>query len=278
VGSKTIVISGGTSGIGLAGARLLAARGHRLILIGRSEEKGRTAIASLAPMASGQHLFIAADLSLISHVHAVVAELNAHQYPIHVLVNNVGTWFKDRQLTTEGIERTIATNHLSYVALSYGLKSLLMSAPAPRVINTTSFVYRQARFDPMNFQAEKSYGTNKTYAASKLYNIMFTRTLAKLWINDGITVNCFSPGFVATDFGRGEGGVLEPYYRFIRIFGTKPEKAAEALVRLADDETIADISGAYFEKGKIRDTRTAATDAECIALMKWSQEMTGCVP
>lgn len=272
---KTIIITGGTSGIGLAGARLLARRGHRLILLGRKTDQGLAALESLAPISAGEHRFIAADLSLMEEVRKVGAQLMTSEASIDVLVNNVGTWFKNRQLTAEGIERTVATNHLSYVGMSLALKPLLMAASAPRVVNTGSFVYRQARFDPINLQAERSFGTNKTYAASKLYNVMWTRALADLWSEDGITVSCFSPGFVATEFGKGEGGFFEPYYRFIRKFGKTPEDAAGMLVRLADDPLPAGANGAYFENGAIRDTRKVATDKECKALMSWSVDVTG---
>jgi len=275
VSLKTIIITGGTSGIGLAGARLLAQRGHRLILLGRKTDQGKAALDSLAPTSAGEHRFIAADLSLMAEVRAVAAQLEASEASIDVLVNNVGTWFKNRQLTAEGIERTVATNHLSYFGMSLALKPLLMAASSPRVVNTGSFVYRQARFDPTNLQAERSFGTNKTYAASKLYNVMSTRALADLWSEDGITVSCFSPGFVATEFGKGEGGLFEPYYRFIRRFGKTPEEAAEMLVRLADDPLPSEANGAYFENGKIRDTRKVATDDACKALMSSSADVTG---
>ena len=272
---KTIIITGGTSGIGLAGARLLAQRGHRLILLGRKADQGKAALESLAPTTAGEHRFMAADLSLMGQVREVAAQLEASETSIDVLVNNVGTWFQHRQLTVEGIERTVATNHLSYVGMSLALKPLLMAASAPRVVNTGSFVYRQARFDPKNLQAERSFGTNKTYAASKLYNVMFTRALADLWSEDGITVSCFSPGFVATEFGKGEGGFFEPYYRFIRRFAKTPQDAAAVLVRLADDSLPVGANGAYFEKGKIRDTSKVATDDECKTLMSWSADVTG---
>ena len=93
---KTIIITGGTSGIGLAGARLLAQRGYRLILLGRRQDQGKAALDSLAPNSPREHRFIAADLSLMAEVRAVAAQLEASEASIDVLVNNVGTWFKNR--------------------------------------------------------------------------------------------------------------------------------------------------------------------------------------
>jgi len=274
--TKTIIITGGTSGIGLAAARALSVRGHRLILIGRSAERGHKAIASLATSAAGAHRLILADLSLMANVRAVVENLEATESAIDVLANNAGTWFKHRALTTDGIERTVAINHLAYVALTLGLKRLLLAAPAARVIHTGSFVYQQGRYDPDNLQAEKRFSTNATYAATKLYNLMFTRALARHWSDTEITINCFSPGFVDTSFGRGEGGFLEPVYRFTRLFAISPEKGAATLVHLADSAEVAGVSGGYFEKCRGREIHGPASNAaQCEALLAWSARVTG---
>lgn len=274
--AKTIIITGGTSGIGLAAAQALAEQGHRLILIARDADRGRKAVAALAASPGGSHRLISADLSLMSEVRHVIADLEATEQTIDVLANNAGTWFQHRELTPEGIERTVAINHLAYVALTLGLKGLLLAAPAARVINTGSFVYKQARYDPDNLQAEKRFSTNATYAATKLYNLMFTRALARHWSDTGISINCFSPGFVATGFGRGEGGLLEPFYRFTRRFAISPEKGAATLVYLAGSDEAASISGAYFEKGHERDVSGVAANADrCKALLDWSVQMAG---
>lgn len=276
--SKTVIITGGTAGIGLAAAQALGQQGHRLILVGRDKTRGRDALASLSPRQVGAHRFIAADLSLIAGVRSVVAELEATEGAIDVLANNAGTWFHHRKLTVEGIERTVAVNHLAYVAMTLGLKRLL-AASAGRVINTGSFVYRHARYDPDNFQAEKRFSTNATYAATKLYNLMATRALAYRWAGTGITVNSFSPGFVATGFGRGEGGFLEPYYRFIRLFARPPEQGARTLVDLAVSPDMTTLNGAYLDGGRVRRVGGVAADAgECEKLLEWSARMTGFDP
>lgn len=269
--AKTIIITGGTSGIGLAAAGALAGRGHRLILIGRDADRGRKAVASLTASPAGPHRLISADLSLMSQVRDVIQDLDATEDRIDVLANNAGAWFQHRALTSEGNERTVAINHLAPVALTLGLKRLLLAAPAARVVNTGSFVYRQGRYDPNNLQAEKRFSTNAAYAATKLYNLMVTRAFARRWSDTGITINCFSPGFVATEFGRGEGGLLEPVYRFTRLFAISPEKGASTLIHLADAAEAAGVSGAYFEKCRRLDVSgSAANMDQCDALLDWS--------
>lgn len=274
--AKTVIITGGASGIGLAAAQALADQGHRLIIIGRDVDRGRKAVASLATSLAGPHRLISADLSLMSGVRAVIADLEKTEQAIDVLANNAGAWFQHRKLTSEGIERTVAINHLACVALTLGLKRLLLAAPAARVINTGSFVYKQGRFDADNLQAERRFSTNATYAATKLYNLMFTRALARRWSDTSIIINCFSPGFVATDFGRGEGGLLEPVYRLTRLFAISPEKGAATLVHLAVSAEAAGLSGAYFERRRERDVSAAAANAGwCEAVLTWSARMTG---
>lgn len=276
---KTIIITGGTAGIGLAAAQELSRQGHRLILIGRDERRGRDALASLSPRQAGANRFIAADLSLMTEVRSVVAELEATEEAIDVLANNAGTWFEHRKLTAEGIERTVAINHLAYVAMALGLKRLLLAASAGQIINTGSFVYRHARYDRDNLQAEKRFSTNATYAATKLYNLMATRALARHWADTGITITCFSPGFVATGFGKGEGGWLEAYYRFIRLFARTPERGAKTLVDLALLPDMTALNGAYLEGGRIHRVDGVAADAgRCEELLGWSARMTGFDP
>ena len=208
----------------------------------------------------------------MSQVRSVVADLEASERSIDVLANNAGTWFRYRELTAEGNERTVATNHLAYVALTLGLERLLTAAPAARVINTGSFVYAQARYDADNLQSEKRFSTNRTYAATKLYNLMATRALAKRWADTGITVNCFNPGFVATAFGRGEGGLMEPVDRLLRrLFAIPPEMGAATLVHLADSTDVAGVTGRYFDKCTVAAVkRAAACEHNDDALLEWS--------
>ena len=97
--SKTIIITGGTAGIGLRAAQVLAAREHRLILIGRDEARGRDAVASLPSRQGGSHRFISADLSLMAEVRSVIAKIEATEQAIDVLANNAGTWFRRRALS-----------------------------------------------------------------------------------------------------------------------------------------------------------------------------------
>jgi NAD(P)-dependent dehydrogenase (short-subunit alcohol dehydrogenase family) len=274
---KTVIITGGTSGIGLAAAKELARQGARMILVGRDRERGEQALANLTPATDRPHRFISADLSMLVEIKRVADNLTATESSIDVLANNAGTWFRRRQVTAEGFEQTFAINHLAYVALTLALRDLLSKTPGARVINTGSFVYRSARYDAENLQAEKRFSTNSTYAATKLYNLMFTRALSRRWWDNGITVNCFSPGFVATHFGEGEGGLLEPYYSFTRrLFAKTPEQGARTLVYLAESAEVVRITGTYFENCQVKPIASQASDEQLADdLLRRCTEMIG---
>ena len=248
---KTIVITGATSGVGAAAAVALADRGARLIVVARDRGRGESTIAGLKSGPLQTHRLCLADMADMGDVKRAAEEIAASEPSVDILINNAGTWFKERQLTPEGLERTFALNHMAYVILTLGLKEALANTVGARVVNTASFVHAKS-YDPDDLQSEKRFSTNKTYAQSKLYNILFTRALAKRWKELDVTANCFSPGFVQTNFGAGEGGLLEPIYRLTRAwFGKTPAQGAETLVHLATSAEVAGVSGAYFEDCKV---------------------------
>jgi NAD(P)-dependent dehydrogenase (short-subunit alcohol dehydrogenase family) len=105
----------------------------------------------------------------------------------------------------------------------------------------------------------KGYNGVQAYRRSKLYNIMWTRELARRWAGRGVTVNCFHPGFVATRYGDESGGLLSYAVRLAKLFAISPEKGAQTLIYLATSPEVADVSGGYFVKCRL--TKPSA-DAE----------------
>jgi NAD(P)-dependent dehydrogenase (short-subunit alcohol dehydrogenase family) len=269
---KTIVMTGATSGIGAVAAKALAEQGARLIILARDRARGEAAIAGLKSGPSQQHSLHLADMLLMEDIRRAAAEIGAAEPSIDILINNAGTWFQRRELTREGLERTFAVNHMAYFVLSLELKDQLAKAQGARIINTASFFHRQ-KYDPSNLQAEESYSTNKVYARSKLFNILFTRELARRWKELDITVNCFNPGSVNTNFGAGEGGWLEPIFRLQKkLFGKTPEQAAETLLYLSTSSEVEGVTGQYFDERKIaKPSDEALSDANAADL--WERSM-----
>ena len=236
---KTIVITGGTSGIGQAAAEKLAGMGARVVLVARDKTRGEVALARLRERGpSAAHGIHYADLSRIAEMKRVAGEIAAAEPRIDVLINNAGGIVPRRTVTQDGFEMTFATNHLAYFVLTNGLlERLIASAPA-RVVNTASDAHKFGALDFGDLQTEKNYKMFRTYGVSKLCNILFTRELARRLAGTGVTANSVHPGFVSTRLGDQDGGFAKYAAWFIKMFGRSPEKGAETIVYLASSDAL----------------------------------------
>lgn len=280
---KVVVITGATSGIGQVAAEELATQGARIVQIARDRERGRIAAERLHAISPGlAHTVHYADLSRLSEMKRVAAEIAAAEPRVDVLMNNAGAMFNSRQVTEDGLERTFAVNHMAYfVVTALLLDRLRVSAPA-RIVNTASDAHAPAHLDFDDLQSETAYRGNlaetlryggagfKVYGRSKLCNILFTRELARRLGGTGVTANCVHPGFVATRFGDRAGGFLGFGVGIAKRFALKPEQGAETLVYLASSPEVADTTGQYFVKKKPVPPSPAAQDGSAAARL-WDE-------
>ncbi|HEY0749127.1 MAG TPA: SDR family oxidoreductase [Steroidobacteraceae bacterium] len=243
---KVVVITGATSGIGEVASQRLAALGARMVLIARDPGRGQEALNRLALVGGAKHSIFYGDLSRISESKRIAAEICAAEPRIDVLINNAGALFGTRDLTADGLEKTFATNHMSYFVLTLGLRTSLVAGAPARVVSTASAAHKGYTLDFDDLQGSNGYSPVKAYGRSKLCNILFTRELARRWSGTGVTANCLHPGFVATRFGDASGGVLSRVVRLAKIFAISPEKGAQTIVYLASSPDVANISGEYF--------------------------------
>jgi NAD(P)-dependent dehydrogenase (short-subunit alcohol dehydrogenase family) len=259
---KTVVITGGTSGIGQVAAERLAAMGARVVLVARSQSRGEAAIARLREIAPGaKHSVHYGDLSRLKELTRVGQEIAAAEPRIDVLINNAGAAFGQRQTTEDGLELTFATNHLSYFVLTQLLRDQLVAAGAARVINTSSHAHYRATIDFADLQMQNKYSSIRAYSASKLYNILFTRALVRRLEGSGITANSLHPGFVKTRIGDNTSGFGAAIFRFMKNFAITPEKGAETIVYLASSDDVAKTTGLYYYKCKPVEPSKLAQDS-----------------
>src|SRR5579871_1726510 len=195
------VVTGATSGIGKAAATALARLGATVVLVGR--DRGRTeAVAALIATVGAAGAVGApppraeiADLASLEQVRALAGRL-AGLERIDVLINNAGLVLGERRITPDGLEHVFALNHLApFLLTNLLLPKLTASAPA-RVITVTSDAHSAARLDLRDPNLEHGWDSWRSYANSKLANILFTRELARRLDGTGVTANCAHPGGV----------------------------------------------------------------------------------
>ncbi len=270
---KTVVVTGGTSGLGAVAAEVLAGRGARIVLIARDRARADRTLARLrGKNPSADHAVHLADLSRVAEMKRVAAEIAAQEPKVHVLANNAGAIYGQRELTADGLERTFATNHLAYLVVTLGLKDALAAAGGGRVVSTSSAAHRGMRYDAADLQTERGYSAFKAYGRSKLDNILFTRELARRWAGLGITANCFHPGFVATRFGDSAGGWMAGAIGALKLFAITPEKGARTLVYLASAPEVAGTTGEYFHNCAVAAPQRAARD-DAAAASLWAASL-----
>jgi NAD(P)-dependent dehydrogenase (short-subunit alcohol dehydrogenase family) len=247
---KIALVTGATNGIGLVTARELARRGAAVTIIGRSADK-LTVTAAVLRAAGGTTVeTIQADLSTLSGMRfAAEAFLNRHNR-LHILVNNAGAVFTNREVTADGYEKTFALNHLAYFTLTNLLTDALKAAAPARIVNVSSMAHQGARLDFGDLQNERRYSSFGAYAQSKLGNIYFTYELARILTGSGVTVNCLHPGFVASNFGQSNGGFSAFLMRLAQFAAISPDRGALTSLYLAGSPEVEGVSGKYYVNQK----------------------------
>jgi NAD(P)-dependent dehydrogenase (short-subunit alcohol dehydrogenase family) len=278
VQNNLCVITGATSGIGLAAAEALARQGARLALVGRDAGRGEAALGLLRSRVPGVRAALhLADLARLAEVRRLGRELAATYARIDVLVNNAGALFQRRSLTEDGIERTFALNHIAYFVLTQELRERLLASPAGRVVNVASRAHVGAALDFANLNLERGYSGWIAYRRSKLANILFTRELARRLAGTGVSANCLHPGFVASRFGDNNRGLFRWGFGLAKRFSARsPEKGAETVVYLAAAPEVQGTTGAYFaDLMPATASRAARDDATARLLWEASERLSG---
>ncbi|HEX7241050.1 MAG TPA: SDR family oxidoreductase [Longimicrobiaceae bacterium] len=270
---RVCVVTGATTGIGLATALGLARLGARVGIVGRNRERAEAARAAVAREAGPERvdLFLA-DLSSQAEVRRLAGELRARYGRLDVLVNNAAAYTRRRALTVDGIETQLAVNHLAPFLLTRLLLDPLRAGAPSRVVTVSSEAHRGARLDWGDLQGERMYNGVRAYARSKLANLLFTRELARRTAGTGVTANAAHPGVVGTELLFGGWAPL----RLLKPFLRTPEKGADTSVWLAASPEVEGVSGAYFrDRREIRPSEAALDDSAAARLWKASEELTG---
>lgn len=270
--TRTILITGGSSGIGAAAARALRKSGATVAITGRSAETTRLA------KEIGADAFLA-DFAKLRDVRALAAQLLAKYPRIDVLANNVGGVIATRQVTEDGHEKTLQVNHLGGFLLTLLLRERLEASNGV-VINTSSGAHRMGRLDMSDPENERDYKPWRAYATAKLMNILHAAEINRRF--RGVRAVSFHPGVVATGFAR-EGArftrvLYESFLR--RLFMISPEQGADTLVWLATSTPEREWTpGAFYIKRTLSRTSRQAADANLAReLWEWSERAVKSAP
>ena len=242
------VVTGATSGIGRFIALGLAQAGHHVVLVGRNQARGEAVQALIAREAPGAGTeFLAADLSSLGTTRTLGKDLVARHGRIAVLVNNAGTFLTRREVTPEGHERVLATNHLSPWVLTSTLLPALRQAGAARVVNVGSSASDHAGIDPDDLELVRGWGLVRAYSRSKLALMTSSFVLAERLAGSGVTVNVVHPGPVATGLVR-SGGVVGLAWRAMAPFLLTEQQGAATPLHVALAPALAGTTGQYFKR------------------------------
>ena len=270
--TKTIVITGASTGIGAQAATRLAEQGWQVAVVGRNPER----TAAVAASVGGSPLV--ADYDRLDDVRALAASL-LERYPrIDVLANNAGGLVSEKGTTADGHERTIQHNHLAPFLLTNLLLPRLLESGA-RVVSTSSLANTAGhlRLDDLDWQKRAWFGGWRAYGTSKLATILFMRELAR---RTPLPAFSFHPGYVSTGFGADSAFIKLSYLMKPGGFGIPVSQGAEPLVLLATGDAAPAPSGTYYDQlvpnGR---TRAQAHDADLAAgLWIKSAQLVGIAP
>jgi retinol dehydrogenase 14 len=264
---KSVLVTGGTGGIGKATATGLAALGARVGITGRDPARAEAAAAGIRA-ASGSPAVdaFAADLSVQAGVRRLAAQV-LDTYPrLDVLVNNAGGFWAHRHVTADGLEHTFALNHLGpFLLTSLLLDRLTASAPA-RIITVSSGTHARGRIDFDDLQGERNYSGQRAYSQSKLANVMFTYEVARRLDGTGVTATALHPGVVRTSFGaEDQATYLAVMIGVARLFMKTPAQGAGTSIYLASSPEVEGITGRYFVNRKPKTSSKASYDTAAAA-------------
>lgn len=270
VDELTVLVTGSTDGIGKRTALDLAGTGSRVLIHGRSPDRGERTLREIEEATgSGKLEYYNADLSSLAEVRRLAADVSGDHTQLDVLINNAGIGSggneHKREVSADGYELRFAVNYLAPFLLTHLLLPTLKRSAPSRIVNVSSL--GQSPLDLSDLMLERHYSGWEAYARSKLALAMFTFDLAEELQGEGVTVNALHPGslldtkMVREAYGRGRGNV---------------QQGADAVIYLATSPEVEGVNGRFFDKKQESRANRQAYDREVRgSLRRISRHLTG---
>ncbi|KAM9826947.1 LOW QUALITY PROTEIN: uncharacterized protein ACB057_014425 [Neosynchiropus ocellatus] len=288
---KTVIITGANTGIGKETARDLARRGARIIMACRDLERAEEARAEILEDTGNENVVTRkldlsdtksirafADLitkgSKLSTQWVSAAKSMTHfgsfseEKQVNILINNAGIMMCPYSKTLDGFEMQLGVNHLGHFLLTYLLLDIIKWSTPARIVVVASVAHTWTglRLDDIN--SERSYDPMKAYGQSKLANVLFARSLAKLLQGTGVSVFSLHPGVVQSDLWRHQHQCVQVAVKIFRIFTKTPVEGAQTTIFCAVEPGLESRSGEYFSDCAPASCSSAASD-DALAQRLW---------
>ena len=274
----TVLITGGTGGIGRAAAIGLSSMGARVGITGRDRARAERAAAAITRESGNPAVDVfVADMSSQTEVRRLASEVLSAYPRLDVLLNNVGGFWAHRHVTADGLEHTFALNHLApFLLTNLLLERLKASAPA-RVVTVSSGVQSAGKIDFDDLMGERKYSGQRAYSQSKLASVMFTYELARRLAGTGVTATVLHPGVTSTAFGAEDSAHgMAPIIAALRPFMRSPERGADTAIYLASSPEAESLTGQYFANRKAKKSHKSSYDtATTTRLWQVSADLVG---
>jgi len=252
---RTVLVTGGTGGIGYQTARALAQHGARVLITGREARPGEEAAAAIRRESGHDQVrFLQADHATVGGNQRLAEQIRAEVSGLDVLVNNVGGLYQSRWETADGYEATLAMNFIGPFALTGELLPLLQASAPARCVNVVSPGFKMWKTDPFqDLQSTQRYVSGDVYAHTKLLNVLANLALARRLPAEQITVNLIHPGMAWTQMTQSMTAQTIPGYRLVwpllRAVQRRrsPETAGQHVAVVASAPELTGHTGQYFE-------------------------------
>jgi NAD(P)-dependent dehydrogenase (short-subunit alcohol dehydrogenase family) len=221
--------------------------GAEVVVTGRNRERGEAALAEIRRASDSEKVSLAfADLAVQAEIRRLAGTFRERHDRLDVLVNNAGLIQSRRTETPDGIELTLAVNHLAPFLLTNLLLDLLKRSAPSRIITVSSEARRSAEIHFDDLQSGRRYRAFPVYGMTKKANILFTYELAERLEGTGVVANCVHPGGVNTNFGGRERSPGILLFRALKPFMRTPEQGADTVIYLAASPEAAGMNGRYL--------------------------------
>jgi retinol dehydrogenase 12 len=261
--NRNVIITGGNAGIGLATSVALAKQGANIYIVSRDKEKAEEAVKEIIAASGNKNVkYFLAELSSQKSIRQLVEEIKKEMNVVDVLINNAGCAFINFELSDDGLEKTIATNHFAYFLLTNLLLDLIKKSDYARIVNVSSDSHYNGKINLDSFTHKKGYFVRSAYEQSKLANVLFTNELADRLKNTHVTANSLHPGFVKTKIGNKNAAWYSSLaWSVMTALGAiNVEDGAKTSVYLASSPEVKNVTGAYFDKCKPKEIAKRAKD------------------